>query len=129
MDGQRLGITTVQCGGWDTPGIDAVSSTGSPKELAQVLTNTLPQDLASSLPLFTAADHKFVQVWRAAVHRLCGDYSSRTVPAIKCKHRFSKLIFRKHKTMSVIYYKGERSFKTSTTVSCKELRGVRCVSE
>lgn len=84
IDGQKMGIATMQYRGRDTPGIDAVSGAGSPEELAQVLTNTLPQDLPSSLTLFTAADHKFVQVRSAAVHRLCGDYSSRTVPAIKC---------------------------------------------
>lgn len=94
-DGQRLRITAGQCGREDTPGIDAVRSAGSPEELAQILANTLPQDLTGSLTLFTAADHKFVQVRSATVHRLCGDYSSRTVPAAKRKSRFNKLIFLK----------------------------------
>lgn len=92
-DGQRLRVTTGQCGREDTPGIDTVRSAGSPEELAQILANTLPQDLTGSLTLFTAADHKFVEVRSAAVHRLCGDYSSCAVPATKRKSRCNKLIF------------------------------------
>ncbi len=91
-DGQRLRIPTGQCGREDTPGINTVRSAGSPEELAQILANTLPQDLTGSLTLFTAADHKFVEVQSAAVHRLCGDYSSRAVPATKHKNRCNKLI-------------------------------------
>lgn len=61
------------------PGVDPVGGSRSPEQFAQVLPDTLPQDVAGALALFTAAHHKLVEVGSAAVHRLHGDDGCRTV--------------------------------------------------
>ena len=61
------------------PRVDPVGGSGPPEQFAQVLSDTLPQDVAGALALFAAAHHKLVQVGRAAVHRLHGDDGCRAV--------------------------------------------------
>lgn len=55
------------------PWVDLVGGSGPPEQFAQVLSDTLPQNLAGTLALLTAAHHKLVKVRSAAVHRLHGD--------------------------------------------------------
>lgn len=62
-----------------SPGVDPVGGSGPPEELPQVLSDTLPQDVAVTLTLLTAANHELIQVWRPAVHVLPGDDGSRAV--------------------------------------------------
>lgn len=56
-----------------SPGVDPVGGSGPPEQFAQVLSDTLPQDVAGALTLLTAAHHKLVEVGSAAVHRLHRD--------------------------------------------------------
>lgn len=56
-----------------SPGVDPVGGSGPPEQFAQVLFDTLPQDVAGALTLLAAAHHKLVEVGGAAVHRLHGD--------------------------------------------------------
>lgn len=67
---------------WAThsPGVDAIGCPGPPEELAQVLADALPQDLAGALALLATAHHKLVQVERATAHTLRGDDGSSAVP-------------------------------------------------
>lgn len=76
-----MSLIHVVCERRDTPGVEGVSAMGFPKDLVQVLTNTVPQNLSVALPLLTAADNKFITVRRPVIHRFCGDYSCGTVPA------------------------------------------------
>lgn len=64
-----------------SPGVDAVGGTGPPEELAQVLPDALPQDLAGALALLAAAHHKLVQIGCITAQRLPGDDGCCTVPA------------------------------------------------
>lgn len=65
-----------------SPRVDAVGGSGPPEELAQVLADALPQDLAGALALLAAAHHKLVQVKCATAHTLCGDDCCCAVPDV-----------------------------------------------
>lgn len=56
-----------------SPGVDSIRALGPPEKFAQVLCDTLPQDVAGALALLTAAHHELIQVRSAAVHALHGD--------------------------------------------------------
>lgn len=62
-----------------SPGVDPVGGSRPPEQLAQVLSDTFPQDLAGALTLLAAANHKLVEVGSATVHWLHGDDGCCTV--------------------------------------------------
>lgn len=63
------------------PWVDPVGSSRPPEQFAQVLSDTLPEDVAGALALLTAAHYKLVKVGSTAVHWLHGDDGCRTVAA------------------------------------------------
>lgn len=65
---------------FEVPRVDLISGSGPPEQFAQVLSDTLPQDLAGALTLLTAAHNKLIEVGSATVHWLHGNYGCCTVP-------------------------------------------------
>lgn len=74
-----------------SPGVDLVGGSWPPEQFAQVLFNTVPQDVTGALTLFAAAHHELVKVGSAMVHRLRGDDGCRTI-AEESEFRFMYLI-------------------------------------
>lgn len=61
------------------PWINSVGCSGPPEQFAQVLLDTLPQDVTGPLSLLAAAHHKLVQIRSATIYWLHGNDGCCTV--------------------------------------------------
>lgn len=64
----------------NSPRVDTIIRTGSPEELAQVLANTLPEDLTGALALFNVTHQKFIHIQSPTADWLRGDDGYCIVP-------------------------------------------------